>query len=344
MKTCTLCGGKLDHTKRCTLCGLDNTKNDRMYRDMVNRNNCEHEPLTHVHTEPEKPAPKKVVVTPTKASAQVPGQMYKQAPKQMTNTNMNKKASGCLAVLFSLVPILIALIIFVTNIMDDAGIGSGIEEIFMDEEVVYPEGWEEGYYYERDLEPGIYEVGNHLPAGIYAIEAVEGYSGEFETCGNDSGRNAVIADEWNSYSAQWFLYEGEFLIVPLGSRLHMICENAQPTGNEYIVDEFGDTVKVEESMEIGSNVPAGSYTVEYHPSGDSEEAKVLYVIVEEGGYWFELCFFPDMGVQTFSNLPLPEGAYIAFDMESEDVGGEIYVYPSEWDFNVDYMEFYKSYY
>ena len=32
------------------------------------------------------------------------------------------------------------------------------------EEIVYPEGWEdyeyveEGYYYERDLEPGIYEV------------------------------------------------------------------------------------------------------------------------------------------------------------------------------------------
>jgi len=52
MKKCTLCGGTLDATKRCTFCGLDNTKNDDMYRGIINQNDCEDEPLTHVHEEP----------------------------------------------------------------------------------------------------------------------------------------------------------------------------------------------------------------------------------------------------------------------------------------------------
>lgn len=51
VKRCTLCGGKLDSQKRCTLCGLDNTKNDSMYKHMVNKNDCAKEPLTHVHEE-----------------------------------------------------------------------------------------------------------------------------------------------------------------------------------------------------------------------------------------------------------------------------------------------------
>lgn len=54
MKRCSLCGGRLDLNKRCTLCGLDNTQNDEQYKHLVNQSDCEHGPLTHVHTEPEK--------------------------------------------------------------------------------------------------------------------------------------------------------------------------------------------------------------------------------------------------------------------------------------------------
>ena len=49
MKRCSLCGGRLDLNKKCTLCGLDNSKNDDNYKHLVNRNACEHQPLTHVH-------------------------------------------------------------------------------------------------------------------------------------------------------------------------------------------------------------------------------------------------------------------------------------------------------
>ena len=49
MKKCTLCGGKLDYHKKCTFCGLDNTKNDDAYRHLLNQSACADEPLTHVH-------------------------------------------------------------------------------------------------------------------------------------------------------------------------------------------------------------------------------------------------------------------------------------------------------
>ena len=51
MRRCSLCGGRLDLSKRCTLCGLDNTQNDEMYRHLVNRSDCADKPLTHVHAE-----------------------------------------------------------------------------------------------------------------------------------------------------------------------------------------------------------------------------------------------------------------------------------------------------
>lgn len=66
MKKCTLCGGKLDIYKRCTFCGLDNTKNDEAYQHLLNQNECADEPLTHVHGEE---------VTYTKSDKKVSGQL-----------------------------------------------------------------------------------------------------------------------------------------------------------------------------------------------------------------------------------------------------------------------------
>ena len=57
-KKCTLCGGKLDSTKRCTLCGLDNTKNDEQYQGYLNRNNhanqCNPNHKEYVHSKNNK--------------------------------------------------------------------------------------------------------------------------------------------------------------------------------------------------------------------------------------------------------------------------------------------------
>ena len=70
-KRCSLCGGRLDSNKRCIECGLDNTKNDSMYRGMTNRNNCDGEPLTHVHEE-------------------LPRNPRQNQPKQYQTNNINK--------------------------------------------------------------------------------------------------------------------------------------------------------------------------------------------------------------------------------------------------------------
>ena len=51
-RRCSLCGERLDSSLRCTACGLDNTKNDSMYKNLVNQNDCKEQPLTHVHEEP----------------------------------------------------------------------------------------------------------------------------------------------------------------------------------------------------------------------------------------------------------------------------------------------------
>ena len=58
MVKCSLCGGNLDSKKRCTFCGLDNTKNDDMYKHLVNQNDCSNQPLTHIHTDEENASQK----------------------------------------------------------------------------------------------------------------------------------------------------------------------------------------------------------------------------------------------------------------------------------------------
>ena len=91
MKDCSLCGGKLDRNNRCTLCGLDNTKNDSMYKHMINRNECANEPLTHVHEEPQKP---KVTYT------------YRNTPPTNQNSKQKqKKPKGCAAFIGVFIPI-----------------------------------------------------------------------------------------------------------------------------------------------------------------------------------------------------------------------------------------------
>lgn len=59
MLRCSLCGSRLDLNRRCTFCGLDNTRNDSMYRNMVNQNDCKNKPLTHVHTTTPRPQPRR---------------------------------------------------------------------------------------------------------------------------------------------------------------------------------------------------------------------------------------------------------------------------------------------
>ncbi len=219
MKRCTLCGGKLDSTKRCTLCGLDNTKNDDMYRYMVNRNTCEDMPLTHVHEEPAKATPKKVVNKPSYAPTyQVNKTPVKKPAMKKTSTPVKPK--GCLASIATLIPIIIAVIGILSSIFENVGTPEPDFSVVYEELEVLPEGWEEGDYYSTVLGEGSYLVGYDIPAGFYEIEMAFDYEGYLDIYDEEGNI------EFSEYIEEDYIYEV------------LLCDEYQLVVGENIVLSF----------------------------------------------------------------------------------------------------------
>ena len=226
MRRCTLCGGKLDSTKRCTLCGLDNTKNDSMYKYMANRNTCEDMPLTHVHEEPVKAEPKKVV---NKSSYAPTYQVNKPAmPKKMPkNTAKQAKPTGCLSKILAFVPVIIALIGIISSIFDNVGIPEPDFSVGYEEMEVLPDEWdEEGYYCDASLGEDTYFVGYDIPAGLYEIEAEAGSEGYLDVYDTDG---YMVFSEYleEGYIYEVALFDDYEMIVWEGLTVRMITNNAQ---------------------------------------------------------------------------------------------------------------------
>ncbi len=192
MAKCSLCGGTLDENKRCTFCGLDNTKNDEQYEAIMNRSACDGKPLTHVH-EHAYNRPK---------NAGKPGRKNAKA-------NMVVAVIGVIAVIVG----------FLAGFLSDVGKNSYVES---ETEVTY----------DAYLESGLYEIGTDIPEGSYTIELDEGDWGTVEVqemIGDTvSTQASYILDDENTRMIEGiYLEEDDMLSISPEMMVHIYSADAE---------------------------------------------------------------------------------------------------------------------
>lgn len=332
MKKCSLCGGDLDRNKRCTFCGLDNTKNDDMYKHLVNQNSCKHEPLTHVHTESINTYRKESVMGSDK-----------------TKGSSQTSAKSGLAKILAIIAVIATLGSSVFEIIENV-IVDNIEGFYSEEVDHDPYAYasydlpETGMEYAITLEPGIYTVGVHIPEGTYVAEVVSGDYGMITI--NDYNNNIYmyenigLLDEATIVS-DLRLYKGGHFVVNTGIKITLSGENIQSTELFTKTNELTEHVTVVENMVAGKDFPAGVYDIHYVPEvvGEFEYGAVKYIVATED-YDYELSIqFGDIGdAETYHNVVLPEGTEIILeDLEN------ITLIPSGQIATTDINDFYDTY-
>lgn len=292
-KRCTLCGGKLDRQYRCTECGLDNTKNDDMYKGLLNRNNCDDKPLTHVHhketyqTENRHLSQQELKERLQKKYAgKAAGQKassyhtntyntgsYQPKTKNSWQTSKTKqtknKAGAVVGIIIAIFGVLPSLLGLIFEIVDDKFVNQEEVEVWGDTDYIE-------YEYENYLPSGFYTVGVHLPEGTYDIRFDWGTSSYLDIYEYVDGElNQVgfhyLDLEKDSMVEDIFLKEGMILKISMNSGLmfgsddyayDMTYEAENPlTESYYIIDQ----------AVAGEDFPAGVYDIYYEPTSDEYE-------------------------------------------------------------------------
>lgn len=320
MKTCSLCGGKLDANMRCIFCGLDNTKNDDMYKHLVNQNDCGEGPLTHVHTE-----------------------------SGSRRTKQTSKKSS-IATVIGVIAIIATLASSVFEIVENLAI-EDYEYSYQEEEIDYEpyeyvtyELPESGMTYSITLEPGIYRVGTHIPEGTYVAEATQGSYGMIEI---QDSRNGIYLyeniglDDDQIVAKDLRLYQNGLFIVSTGIVVELTSENVQST--ELLTAQSALTASYVLSGEAmaGEDFLAGVYNVVYNAgNGEDEYGEVKYCVpMEDYEYEYSIFFDGSIGAETYHNVVLTEGTTI----ELEDLE-KVTLVPCAEIPTISFEEYYKWFY
>lgn len=298
-RRCSLCGGKLDSQLRCMECGLDNTKNDEMYRGMLNRNKCDGEPLTHVHDESKRNSVKTYTTKSRSSTAQNRG------------SSPSKKIGRVIGIVIIVTWILPMVFEIIGSMMNTHMVEEWIEEIST-----------ETYNYEQYLEPGYYTVGVHIPEGTYDIEILDGNYGDIEIYEYIDGivmmKDFYFLDgdyEDQSYVEALYLEEGDILSISPNLGI-MISSYEELTFVDLYVENnpLSQTYMVTGSAVAGVDFPAGVYDIYYEPYLEDEYGTVGFSIWSEekqaNMFTDELYVDSYMGEVYFKNVPLTKESQI----------------------------------
>ena len=327
-KRCSLCGGRLDSNKRCIECGLDNKKNDSMYRGMMNRNNCDGEPLTHVHEElprnPRQNQPKQYQAKQYQ-QRQYQSQSYSGTRNSTTNqkqTQAPKKHAKTFAIVIAVLGLLPSVFGIFGALIDENMYTSHKEE------AVYTEYVD---IYEDYLEPGMYTVGVHIPEGTYSIELGMGNYGTFDVWEKEDGilytEDFYILDWGTDDSIEGlYLYEGEMIEISSGIGVYIYSEDADFSYYSD-VNPLTDSYVLTGTAIAGEDFPAGVYDIWYESIEEGEMGGVYYQIYNENQEEMHMGyqgFSSDYGMDVYRNMPLAPGSSIVVENLSE-----ITITPSE---------------
>lgn len=342
-KRCSLCGGKLNSEKRCTECGLDNTKNDDMYKGMMNRNNCDDMPLTHVHEEPIKQTVgrKSQYQSPDYAakfkSIQSKAATYsgsKHTSAKTKNAELAKKSAKIISTLVVILGVIPSIFGMITELVE--------EDTYYEEEPVYSEPVYEDYYaYDSYLNSGFHTVGVHIPQGTYSVELDGGDCGTISVLEYVDGN--VFSNEFytlerneTEYVEDIYLYEGEVLMISSEITVRVYSDDAyyDCIGTE---NTLVDLYTITDEAVAGVDFPVGFYDI-YYTSSEEEYGSVLYTILGNDGktIWIssEQYFGSDVGDVWYGNVPFTAGSTIRVqDLQ------EITLVPSTWvDPSMDFAQ------
>lgn len=331
VKKCRLCGGKLIQN-RCEFCGLDNSVYDRE-EEKIYRRQREMEQAAGAGT------------TYQKVSA-------------------GRKRRGGITVAIILFIILAALIPTLIQggmaILD--GIFDGSEDTYTDSgydydsydydydpyEFVTRQIPDEGSSYETLIGCGVYQIGVHIPEGIYRIELWDGSGSvqvddyeniiyDYESFGEDEEYGEVKEKD------DVRLYSGAQLMVGEGVVIQLTTSNAQPLVREITENPVQETAVLEEGRyTAGEDFPEGMYDI---CLADREEMFVYVTVTypnESTDYFYPQYHMHEAGGGEYEengvrNVILPSGTQI----EVED--GGIFLEPSMEYYEVDYDNYPAGY-
>ena len=329
-RRCSLCGERLDSSLRCTVCGLDNSKNDDMYKHLLNQSTCADEPLTHVHEEP-KVNPNYGKVTYT----------YKNNVQPVGNTVRNtakrtKRKGSLIGKIISLFVIFSTVIPAIITIVSEMNYG-------VHEESIPEYGYTQIQDYENEywLSPGLHEVGVQIPEGECMIALEYGdYAGievlEFDGESFWSKEFCTLAEEEFSF---FELEEGDFVSVSVNDLLLDSVWLYTDSGNftEAVYVDYSEIYPVTEDMVAGTDFPAGVYDIIFSPIDKDTYGSVNLLVQSPGtvGSMWEQSFYFEVYEESYEcsedniygyvvNIPLTSGTFL--DIE-EGLEG-IYLYPS----------------
>lgn len=293
MAKCTLCGGTLDANKRCSLCGLDNTKNDEQYKHMLNKNNCDGQPLTHVHGHARHSA------TSTRKT---------QTRTYTTNSSntKNSKGNSNKKNIVSILGVIVAIIGILPTIFD------------LVKDASYEEVRVEATY-ETYLEPGSYIVGTHIPEGTYMLEIDQGEWGIIQFQEIIDG--AIFVNEFEVMDIDdmeriedVYLGENEVLSISTGLTLMAYSSDADPNEITSQLNPQTEGYMISQTSVAGVDFPAGVYDIMYDPECEGE-GTVFYQIMnpQTGLVMIEQNQTISIEDDVYRNLTLTEGSVIWLD-------------------------------
>ena len=334
-RRCTLCGGRLDSSHRCTECGLDNTKNDSMYKNMISRNACENKPLTHVHEESQNKYDYSKYVNKAKTTANT-------VRKSTTNS---KKKFSIVGIVFGVIMLMSTIVPAVATLID--GFSYGMHEEVLPEDFFVPEDYftpEENYQQEYWLAPGFHEVGVHIPAGWCEIGLESGEWVDFKIYSlSDDGMTLEEREAWQLYAGERggvYLEEGDFLMIEMVDDLLYTSVWLYTDSSDFtwtMTPEIADTYIISGENVIGEEIPAGVYDIMYAPKSTDESGSIYLEIQNpnednpmlETSLYFEcydssFIFAEDNFYGYYVNVPLTPGSILNVD----EGLGTIYLCPS----------------
>lgn len=259
---------------------------------------------------------------------------------QGAQRNERKKKGSCLQVIIFVVIIMI----FTGNIF--GSLAESVSDLFNDESwgtyeeeyvntIEFPDASEydvileeTGERFSETFDAGYYQVGVHLPEGIYSI-----------SCTNNGG---LVIDDPYSYISNYtyfaeenigetyedvYLYEGTIIEITSEASFILASDCANIDGMEYIDNPNTEELTLTETAVAGVDFEAGLYDISIAPN---TFASVRFYVSEadmesEEGYSFESMFLCDteddmenpFEFSSFENMYLAEGTVIYIDTESE---------------------------
>lgn len=332
MKKCSLCGGELDRNRRCTLCGLDNTKNDEKYKKFLNRPQYHQRPQ---ESEKQEKNEKRAVSYKAEKYSKTPNKKVQSQEKKHTKI---VPVIGFLIVLLAVVPTMIGVLYNI--IQEETQMQNSMEleyDPYQYVEIMLPES---GTSHVQQLEAGQYLVGVDLPEGNYTATLLEGDYGYVRI---QDSKNIIyytadlIFDEWVE---DLRFYEGAWIEVSTGVKIQLETENAQPMQSEWVKNSLTESVELKGEMIAGEDFPEGIYDIFYQPGEDENEFGSIdwFVPMDEWEAAGSVYFDTYGGDQWYRNVAFPKGTMIV----QEDLEN-VWLVPTEQIAQTDLTAIYRAY-